>query len=244
MKTVLITGSSSEIGQHTAKKFASNHYNIILTYYQNKESAEQIAKELEKDYKVSCYAFYCDLHEESSIIKLLENIKQKHLTIDCLVNNAAICYEDLYPEKNKEKFMDTLEVNVVGTFLVSKIIGEEMYQSQKGTIINVASTNGLNQYYPMTIDYDASKAAILSLTNNLSLAYSPYLRVNAVAPGFIATKKEVEGIDNDFLELEQEKIFLKRLGKPEEVAQAIYFLASDEATYINNIVIKVDGGVR
>ncbi len=244
MKTVLITGASSEIGTKTAIEFAKHHYNIVLTYYQNKEKTEQVVKTLQENYEIDVYAFYCDLHEAQSVTNLLKDIKKQNLDIDCLVNNAAVCYENLYPEKNKEKFMDTLEVNVVGTFLISKLIGEEMYKNQKGTIINIASTNGLNQYYPMTLDYDASKAAILSLTNNLSIAYSPYIRVNAVAPGFIATEKELYGLDDDFIELEEEKISLKRLGTPEEVAKTIYFLASDDASYINNTIIKVDGGVR
>jgi len=244
MKTVIITGGSSEIGEETAKEFAKRDYNIVLTYCENKEKTEKIAKEISCHYEKEVVALFCDLRKEESIYHLVEEVKIKFKTIDVLVNNAAVCYDSLYHEKNKEKFMDTMEVNVVGTFLLSKQVGEEMVQNKKGCIINLSSTNGMNQYYPMSLDYDASKSAILSLTSNLAVAYSPYIRVNAVAPGWIATEKELRDLEEDYIESEKDKIFLNRLGTPKEVAQTIYFLASDDASYINNNVIKVDGGMR
>lgn len=244
MKTAIITGGSSEIGQETAKEFAKRDYNVVLTYCENKEKTEQIAKELSAIYQKEIMATFCDLRKEESIKKLVKDVKEKYRTIDVLVNNAAVCYDRLYQDKNKEEFMETLEVNVVGTFLISKLVGEEMYQKKSGNIINLSSTNGLTQYYPMSLDYDASKAALVSLTNNLAVAYSPYIRVNAVAPGWIATEKEMRDLDQEYIESEQDKIFMQRFGKAEEVAKTIYFLASDEASYINNNVIKVDGGMR
>lgn len=244
MKTVIITGGSSEIGEKIAEEFAKRKYNIVLTYFQNLEKAVDVAEKLKQEYQVNAYAIKCDLHIEDDIKKLVKVIKQYGYHIDVLINNAAVCYDSLYTDKTKDKFMDTMEVNVVGTFLVSKMVAEEMWRQQSGVIINIASTNGMRQYYPMTIDYDASKAALISLTHNLALAYSPYIRVNAVSPGFIGTKKEIEGLDEEYLKSEMDKIFLRRLGNPEEVAKTVYYLASEDASYINNTVIEVDGGMR
>ena len=163
--------------------------------------------------------------------------------IDVLINNAAVCYDSLYEDKSVENFKKTLDVNVVGTFLVSKYVGDIMYQNKYGKIVNVSSTNGINTYFPMCLDYDASKASIISLTHNLAMQYAPYVNVNAVAPGFIATETEINNMDEDFIKSEEEKIFLRRMGKEEEVAKVIRFLVSEDASYINNEVIRIDGGM-
>ena len=117
-----------------------------------------------------------------------------------------------------------------------------MMEHEYGKIINISSTNGINTYYPMCLDYDASKAALISLTHNLAVQFAPYVTVNAVAPGFIGTEKELAGYDEEFLKQETEKILLKRYGQPEEVARLVRFLISEEAAYINNSVIRIDGG--
>ena len=111
-----------------------------------------------------------------------------------------------------------------------------------GRIINISSTNGINTYYPMCIDYDASKAALISMTHNLAAEFGPYINVNCVAPGFIGTDNELDGYDEEFLKEETEKIMVKRYGKPEEVAYLVRFLISDEANFINNSIIRIDGG--
>ena len=117
-----------------------------------------------------------------------------------------------------------------------------MIDSRYGKIINIASTNGINTYYPMCFDYDASKAALISLTHNLAIQFAPYVNVNAIAPGFIGTEKELEGYDEQFLKSETEKILLRRYGEPQEVAHLVRFLISEEASYINNSIIRIDGG--
>ena len=117
-----------------------------------------------------------------------------------------------------------------------------MIEREWGRIINIASTNGINTYYPMCIDYDASKAALISLTHNLAVEGSPYVLVNAIAPGFIGTENELDGYDEEFLKEETEKIMVKRYGEPEEVAYLVMFLISEQANYINNTVIRIDGG--
>jgi 3-oxoacyl-[acyl-carrier protein] reductase len=120
-----------------------------------------------------------------------------------------------------------------------------MYQNKYGKIVNVSSTNGINTYFPMCLDYDAIKASIISLTHNLAIQYAPYINVNAVAPGWVLTEKNEEldkSLNGCFVSSESENILLKRFAKVEEIAKVVLFLASDDASYINGEVIVVDGG--
>lgn len=238
-KTVLVTGSAKGIGKACILKFASLGYNTIIHYHTSEKEAFTLKEQVEKEYGVKALCIKADLSDEKQIQSMVEKIKEEGFKIDTLVNNAALCIDTLFQDKNKENFMKTLEVNVVGTFLVSKYIEELM---DSGSIINITSTNGIDTYFPMCLDYDASKSAIISLTHNLALQYAPRIRVNAVAPGWVATESEMEGLDQEYIDSEAEKILIKRIGKPEEIANVIAFLASDEASYINNAIIRVDGG--
>ena len=162
--------------------------------------------------------------------------------VDILINNAAIDLPNLYNLKTAEEFRRVLDVNVVGAYNCANRVYRKMLENGFGRIINISSTNGINTYYPMCFDYDASKAALISLTHNMAIQYAPYVNVNAIAPGFIGTEKELEGYDEQFLKQECEKILLGRYGQPEEVGELVSFLISDKAAYINNSVIRIDGG--
>ena len=164
--------------------------------------------------------------------------------VDVLINNAAIDPSNLFHLKTAEEFRRTLDVNLVGAYNCSKRVYNHMLEKEWGRIINISSTNGINTYYPMCFDYDASKAALISLTHNLSMQFAPYVNVNAIAPGFIGTETELDGYDIEFLKEEQEKILVNRYGKPEEVDYLVKFLISDEANFINNAVIRIDGGKK
>jgi len=118
-----------------------------------------------------------------------------------------------------------------------------MQEQKSGKIINISSTNGINTYFPMCLDYDASKAGIISLTHNLAMQFAPYVTVNAIAPGFIATESEIKDMDEEFIAMESEKIFVKHPGSEQDVSNLVLFLASEKADFINNEVIRIDGGV-
>jgi 3-oxoacyl-[acyl-carrier protein] reductase len=133
-------------------------------------------------------------------------------------------------------------VNVVGAYNCAARVWPHMKEQAYGRIINISSTNGMNTYYPMCFDYDASKAALNALTHDLAVQFAPFVHVNAVAPGFIGTPKELDGYDPEFLKQETDKILVQRYGKPEEVASLVRFLVSDEADFINNTIIRCDGG--
>ena len=139
--------------------------------------------------------------------------------------------------------MEILKVNLIGTFIVSKYVGKYMLANGEGNIINVSSTNGIDTVYPESLDYDASKAGVISLTKNLALQYAPNIRVNTVAPGWVTTDMNKE-LDYNFIKKEEEKIILNRFADPSEIAKVIVFLASSDASYINGSIIRVDGGCK
>lgn len=241
-KTVLVTGAGTGIGAATAIMFAKNGYDVIIHYNKSYEEALKVDEECKK-YGIDTLLVKADIANELEIKEMINKILDKFSKIDILINNAGIAIDTLFSDKTKENFMKTLEVNLVGTFLVSKYVSEVMLKNKYGRIINISSTNGIDKYFPMCLDYDASKAGIISLTHNLALQLKPYINVNCIAPGWIATENELKDVDLDYIKSEEEKIFVGRIGKPEEVASLALFLASQEADYINNEIIKIDGGM-
>lgn len=241
-KICLITGGNRGIGKKIALEFSRNDFEVIITYNTNKGLAEQTKKEIEKTGGV-CNIFRCDISKEEDVKKLFGAVVEKFKNIDVLVNNAAISIDTLFSDKTKENFQKTIDVNLIGTFLMCKYFGQYMFSKKSGRIINITSTNGINTYYPMCLDYDASKAGIISLTHNLAMQFSPYINVNAVAPGFIKTESEIKDMSEEFIKSEEEKIFKKRAGTEQDVANLVFFLASDKADFINSEVIRIDGGM-
>lgn len=240
-KVALITGSSKGIGRAIAINLAKKNCDVIIHYNNSYEEA-LITKEQCEKYNVKTLLVKADISSEEEIKNMVNEITNHFDKIDILVNNAGIAIDTLFEEKTKDNFMKTLEVNLVGTFLVSKYVSEIMLKNKYGKIVNISSTNGIDKYFPMCLDYDASKAGIISLTHNLALQFAPYINVNCVAPGWIGTENELKDIDQEYQKLEEEKIFVRRIGTPEEVANVVSFLVSDDASYINNEVIRVDGG--
>lgn len=241
-KVCVITGGGRGIGRQTALEFAKNNFDVVITYNQNEEKALKTKAEIES-FGAKCLVQKCDISKESDVFKLFERVKKAFGKIDVLVNNASIAIDTLFAEKTEENFKKILDVNLIGTFLMSKHFGQFMFEKKSGKIINLSSTNGINTYYPMCLDYDASKAGIISLTHNLAMQFAPYINVNCVAPGFIATESEIKDMNEEFIKSEEEKIFKKRAGTEQDVANLIFFLASDKADFINNEVIRIDGGM-
>ena len=239
---VLVTGGARGIGKAVVEKFANEGYNVAINYNSSESRAQELLAEL-TERGVTAMLVKADISNKDEVKAMVSRVMEKLGRIDVLVNNSAVNYDTLFQDKTVEQFRRTLDVNVIGTFLVSKYVGEIMYNNKYGKIINLSSTNGINTYFPMCIDYDASKSAINSLTHNLATQFAPYVTVNAVAPGFIATESEVEGMDDEFIALETEKVMIKRAGQPEDVANLVYFLASDQSSFINNQIIKIDGGI-
>ncbi|MDO4500624.1 MAG: SDR family oxidoreductase [Erysipelotrichaceae bacterium] len=243
-KTVLITGAANGIGKAIACRLAKEGYDIVINYNSSKERAESLRDELIEKYSINCLSIRADVSREDEVEVMIKQIEEELGGVDILVNNSAIDLSNLFNLKTAEEFRRVLDVNVVGAYNCARSVYKSMLNKEWGRIINIASTNGINTYYPMSFDYDASKAALISLTHNLAMQFAPYVNVNAIAPGFIGTENELDGYDEEFLKEECEKILVQRYGKPEEVASLVKFLISDEADYINNSVIRIDGGQK
>lgn len=242
-KVVLITGSSKGIGKATVVEFAKRGgYKVVINYLTDKENAEKLSNYLKEEYKIETLVIKADVSNEEQVKNMVQEIINKFGRIDVLVNNAGIAIDKEFEDRTVEDWKRTLEVNTIGTFLVSKYVSENMMKNKNGKIINVSSTNGINTFFPSSIDYDASKAAIINLTYNLAIQFAPYINVNAVAPGWVNTEMNKE-LPKDLIKEETEKIYKKRFAEPEEIAKVICFLASEDAEYINGTVIKVDGGM-
>lgn len=243
-KVVLVTGGAQGIGKAIVLELAKNHYDVVINYLTSNKAAALLEVEIKKNYDVRVMTIQADVSKEEEVDAMISLIEKKWGGVDILINNAAVDLSNLFHLKTADEFRKTLDVNVVGAFNCSKRVYRYMLDQEYGRIINISSTNGINTYYPMCIDYDASKAALISLTHNLAFEYGPYINVNAIAPGFIGTDNELDGYDEEFLKEEQEKIMVNRYGKPEEVAYLVKFLISDEANFINNTIIRIDGGQK
>lgn len=242
-KVVLVTGSSIGLGASIIEKFAKNNYNVIINYNTHEKEAIDLKEKLEKQYNTNCLVIKCDISNEEEIKYLFDKSIKEFKNIDVLVNNASISNDSIVDDKTKNSFMKILETNLVGTFLVTRIFANKMYENKKGTIINIGSTNAIDTYYEYSLDYDASKAGIINLTHNLANHYSPYLRVNCVCPGWINTPMNKD-MDKSFKEKEEEKILLNRFAEANEIASLVYFLSTNEASYINDSIIRIDGGKK
>ncbi len=242
-KCVIVTGSSLGLGASTIKRFAKEGYNVVINYLNHEKEAYDLKNEIEKEYNTKCLAIKCDISNENDIRNMFNKIIEEFNRVDVLVNNASIALDSTFEDKTKEMFMKTLEINLVGTFLVSRVFGDYMFDKKEGCIINISSTNGIDTYYEYSLDYDSSKSGVINLTHNLSNHYAPYVRVNCICPGWINTPMNKE-LDNEQINEYVKNINLKRFGEPEEIANVIYFLSTNEASYINDSIIRVDGGER
>lgn len=243
-KVVLVTGGAKGIGKAIVIELAKQGYDIVINYLTSKKEADALKETVIEKYSVRCMNIQCDVSKEAEVDKMISLIEVELGGVDILINNAAIDLSNLFHLKNAEEFRKTLDINVVGAFNCSKRVYRHMIEQEYGRIINISSTNGINTYYPMCIDYDASKAALISMTHNLAFEFAPYVNVNCIAPGFIGTENELDGYDEQFLKEEVEKIMVNRYGDPKEVAYLVKFLISKEADFINNTVIRIDGGQK
>lgn len=235
-KTVLITGASRGIGAATAEIFADNGYNVIINYNKNHERAKQIAS------KTGGNLIQADVSDIAQTEKMIDSIISEYGKIDVLVNNAGISVTGTFDSISDEDARRLFDVNIFGTFNCTKLVLPHMLRRKYGKIINVSSMWG-QVGASCEVHYSASKAAVIGFTKALAKEVGPSgITVNCVSPGFISTdmtacytKEEVNAIC--------EEIPVGRTGSPYEVAQAVFYLASEQATYITGQVLGINGGM-
>lgn len=237
----LVTGSSRGLGKGIAIALAKKGVNVVINYCHHEEEAFKLCDYIKRSYDVDVMCVKCDISKEEEVCAMVDEIVDNFGTIDILVNNASVCRDRLLMDKQVKEFRRILDVNLIGTYLCSKYVGKVMLEKKKGKIINIASTNAIDTYYPESCDYDASKAGVVSLTHNLAREFAPFIQVNCVCPGWINTDMNKE-LSIEQINEENKKILLGRFGEVEEIANVVVFLASSLANYVNDSVIRVDGG--
>ncbi len=240
-KVALITGATRGIGKQIAIKLAKEGYDIAINYRKENEELANAKAEIEKN-KVKCLAVQGDVSNFDDTKRLVDEVINEFGTIDVLVNNAGITKDMLILRMQKEDFESVINVNLTGTFNVTKNVVPYMMKKRSGRIINISSVVGISGNAGQT-NYSASKAGIIGFTKSLAKEVaSRNILVNAVAPGFIET--DMTSVLKDYVKAEIAKnIPLRRMGTAEDVANVVKFLASDDSSYITGQVIQVDGGL-
>lgn len=237
-KVVLITGGAQGIGKETAKQFLQEGASVVICDYD--ESAGKTALEELNSEKVDF--FKVDVTDSTQIEEMVRSTVEKHGRIDILINNAGITLDGFLTKMEDSDWEKVISVNLSGVFKCTKAIAPYMLKQGSGVILNASSVVGLYGNIGQT-NYAATKAGVIGLTKSWAKEFGPKgIRVNAVAPGFIETGMTA-AVPNKVLQLMKEKTPLKKLGKPENIASAYLFLASDKASYINGAILSVDGGL-
>ena len=236
-KNIIITGASGGIGNSIVKKLYDNGANILA-------SGTRIEKlnELKKNFeKIKILKF--DISQSDKIEDFIEDAtKELGGSLDCIVNNAGITQDNLAIRMNLEEWKRVIDINLTSTFLMSKFAIKKMLKNKSGKIVNITSvvghTGNLGQ-----ANYTASKAGIIAMSKSLSIEYAKKnINVNCISPGFIKTAM-TDKIDEKFKEIIVSKIPSARLGEPEDIANAVLFLASNQSNYINGETLHVNGGM-
>lgn len=240
-KVAMITGGSRGIGKEVALKFAQNGYDIVVNYVSDRTDVNALEEEF-REKKVHCLIVKADVSQEKEVENMVQQAIERFTQIDVLVNNAGITKDNLLMRMTEEDFDKVLEINLKGTFLVTKAVTKYMMKKREGSVINLASVVGITGNAGQC-NYAASKAGIIGFTKSLAKELaSRKVRANVVAPGFIETDM-TEGLGENIKEKILEQIPLKRMGTAKEVADLIYFLGSKESSYITGQVIAIDGGM-
>lgn len=242
-KVVFVTGGSKGIGAAIAEELAKEDYRVIIGCNESREKAEGLKQKIEEKYSKTIDIIQGDLSKEEEIERMIQEIEEKYSQVDILINNAGLAIDTTLEDKTAENFKKILDVNLIAPFLLSKHFGKKMVERKEGKIINIASTNGIDTPYPESMDYDASKAGLISLTTNFAIEFAPYVQVNAIAPGWVNTEMN-QLLSDEFKEEANNDTLLHRFAEPSEIAKVVKFLASEDASYINATVIRVDGRLK
>ncbi|MEK7482271.1 MAG: glucose 1-dehydrogenase [Patescibacteria group bacterium] len=243
-KVAIITGARRGMGKADALLLAKLGAKVVVADI-SQEECEEVVKEI-KENNGQAMAIQCDVSKKKEVDEMVEKTVKEFGALDILVNNAGICEFKPFLEMTEEEWDKTININLKGYFLCAQAAAKEMAKNKSGTIVNIASVAMGQQGFGMAglAHYAASKGGIAALTESLAVELAPLnIRVNAIAPGAIDTPM-MAGVkmDSKAMEAMFSRIPAHRVGKPEEIANTVAFLASDEASYITGAIVVVDGG--
>jgi 3-oxoacyl-[acyl-carrier protein] reductase len=237
MKNVLITGATGGIGQSLVKVFHANGYNVCATG----TNVEKLSF-LEKKYKERIKGIQCDLSDDVQIKKLAEESSKFYGSTNILINNAGITKDNLFLRMKDDEWNDVININLNSNYKLTKIVIKDMIKSKWGRIVNISS-DAAKIGNPGQSNYVASKSAVEGLTRTIANEVaSRGITVNCVAPGFIKTEI-LDSVDKKKLSAMEEKIPIGRIGNVNEIASVVYFLSSEESSYITGQVLHINGGL-
>lgn len=240
-KVALVTGASRGIGRAVALRLSEDGYTVIVNYSGNKEKADEVVKEIEANGS-KAESYQCQVQNHDEVKEMIKYIKDTYGQLDVVVNNAGITKDTLLMRMKPEMFEDVINVNLKGAFNVIQNVSRMMIRAKSGRIINISSIVG-SLGNAGQANYVASKAGIDGLTKSVARELaSKNITVNAVAPGFIESDM-TDVLDDDLKSKMLEQIPFQKFGQAEDIAEAVSFLASDNARYITGQTIHVNGGM-
>lgn len=241
-KIALVTGSSRGIGKAIALEFARENVDVVIHYQRNKEKALEVRDEI-REMGQNSIAIQADLQKTEEIVKMFKEIKKEFGHLDILINNGGIIKDGYLMMMGDDSFWKVVDTNLGGCFRVTREALRMMSRQKKGTIINIASTSGIVGQEGQA-NYSSSKAGIIAFSKVVAKEYAVHgIRCNVVAPGFIETDMTAAKGGMSLKDKFQKFIPMKRFGNPQDVANAVVFLASEKASYITGKILTVDGGL-
>lgn len=241
MSIVLVTGGAGGIGSAISVYFARHGYDVALQYNSRKGRAEKLAEQICKEFNVQAIALQSDFQKETDIQEMFQKVTETLGAPEVLVNNAGISEQRLFTDVSSQEWQKMININMGAAFYLCQCAVPYMIKKQKGSIVNVSSMWGIAGA-SCEVAYSAAKAGLIGMTKALARELGPSgIRVNCVAPGVINTEMNAKHSAETMADL-AESTPLCRIGKPEEVAAAVYFLASEDASFITGQTLCVDGG--
>lgn len=241
-KNVLITGANGGIGRALVEKYAENGYNILANIRCENEAFSNFSENIENKYNVKVKQLVFDVTDELQVKQAIKDLVKANITIDVLINNAGVAHGGLLQMTPIGDIKKVFDVNYFSVVLITQLISRMMAKSGGGSIINIASVAGID-LEAGNCAYGASKAALIAFTKTASKELAKYrIRVNAIAPGLTDTamaKLMNEDAGNEM----KNRTAMKRLSEPKEIADAVFYIGSEQATFITGQVLRVDGGM-
>ena len=240
-KLAVITGGANGLGKATALLFSEHGAKIVIVDV-NQEAGDKVVSEITKEGGIASFE-KTNISKSAEVNKMMENVVAKYGSVDILINNAGILADARLVKMTEEEWDRVININLKGIFLCGQAVAKVMIEQDRGgVILNTSSVVGIYGNFGQS-NYVASKAGVIGMTKTWARELGKYnIRVNAVAPGFIKTEI-IKDMPEKIINMMKEKVYLKRMGEPEDIANAFLYLASDMGKYVNGTVLSVDGGV-